>query len=89
VTEIEMQKAEAQAPPALIEAQAPPALIEAQAPPAPESRPAAREPSGVHRRPALPVDVPAHREELLARLRQRATKVDIDSIAARTTDKTG
>ncbi|HWA77825.1 MAG TPA: hypothetical protein VG937_36060 [Polyangiaceae bacterium] len=50
--------------------------LEAQSKPA-FSHPGAdpRERSGVHRRPAGPVDTPQNRAELLARLRDRATKL--------------
>jgi len=97
VTEVELQKAEAAAPPAPAPepapappepAPAPAAAPEAQAAPPPASRPEAREPSGVHRRPKGPVDVPPNRDELLARLRERAGNVDINAISAPAADKT-
>jgi len=61
-------------------------------PPAPPPAPvtaAAAEPSGVHRRPVAPVDVPPNREALLARLRDRARSVDLDSFGPRNEKQTG
>jgi hypothetical protein len=96
VTEIELLRAEAvnlsvNLPvPVPVNAPAPVPAADPAPAAALESRPEAREPSGVHRRPAGPVEVPAHRDALLARLRERAVTVDLDAITARAAaDKTG
>ena len=84
VTELELQKAEAATTPAVIEVSPPPPMPPLPAPgPAPESRPEMSAPSGVRMRDAGPVDAPAERESLLARLRERAQHVDLDSIPQR------
>jgi hypothetical protein len=82
VTEIEMQKAEAVAP-TVIEVAPPPPLPVA----VPESRPEMSEPSGVRLRDAGPVEAPPERESLLARLRERAPRVDLEAIPQRVTAK--
>ncbi|HEV8244656.1 MAG TPA: hypothetical protein VGP93_02720 [Polyangiaceae bacterium] len=76
------------APPPVV---TPPSTLAAPPEPTPpSSRPQAApasvatqaEPSGVHRRPVDPVDVPANREALLSRLRERARSVDLEAFEA-------
>ncbi|HVJ18319.1 MAG TPA: hypothetical protein VM686_23025 [Polyangiaceae bacterium] len=85
ITELEMQKAEAVAP-AVIEVAAPPAPLVVPVP-VPESRPETSVPSGVRLSDPGPIDVPRERDALLARLRERAPRVDLDTIPQRMTAK--
>jgi hypothetical protein len=57
---------------------APEVRAPSQPPPASARTEAIREPSGIHRRPLSDGDVPANRDELLARLRERAKNLSRD-----------
>jgi hypothetical protein len=89
VTELELQQAEAAAP-TVIEVPLVAAPLAPLPLPGSDAKSEPRPPSGVHRRATGgDVEVPPDREALLARLRQRASSVDLDSFSAETAGKTG